>query len=112
MTKPRGLGRGLDALLGGTLVPPQSYFDVETAEFNRSLLFSDEPYPDFSYHGRNSYAALPALAGPDIFDLVDIQLYESYSRAKAAIDVSSFFFPLASPSFAKRIKNKLVDLTK
>ena len=69
-----------------TLVPPQSYFDVETTVFDRSLLHADEPFPHFSYHGRNAYAALPAKYGVETFDLVDIQLYESFSRAKAAVD--------------------------
>ena len=63
--------------------PPQSYLDVATSEFSRSLLHPPvEPwYQNFTYHGRNAYAFLIADAGIDTFDFISIQLYESYSGA-------------------------------
>lgn len=69
-----------------TMVPPQSYFDVTTQEFNPSLKNSyPDWHPDFSYRGRNCYAYLFAAAPPGTFDLVSFQLYETYSRADQAL---------------------------
>jgi hypothetical protein len=66
-----------------TLVPPESYFDVMTSDYDRALNHSyPEPWhPEFQYHGHNVYTYLLAKYTLDIFDLVDIQLYESYSHA-------------------------------
>ncbi len=69
-----------------TMVPPQSYLDESTAEFNPSLLntYADW-HPDFAYHGRNCYAYVLAAAAPSTFSLVTVQLYESWSRADEAM---------------------------
>jgi len=66
-----------------TLVPPESYFDVTTSDYDRSLVHAyPEPWhPEFKYHGHNVYTYLIAKYTLEIFDLVDIQLYESYSHA-------------------------------
>ena len=76
-----------------SLVPPESYLDPVTAPtFNRSLLFSydDGWQPSFKYHGRNAYALLLAKYGMTVapgrgtvntFDLIMIQLYETFSHA-------------------------------
>jgi len=91
-----------------SMVPPESYLDPTTSEFDGSLLHS---YPEwessitFNYHGRNGYAYLLAKYGQtqvassievindefktvrklrsthvDTFDLISIQLYESWSH--------------------------------
>jgi hypothetical protein len=75
-----------------SLVPAESYLDPMTEpSFSRSLLLN---YPgdvgwakNFSYHGRNGYAYLLSRYGggggggePETFDLVLIQLYESFSH--------------------------------
>jgi len=65
-----------------TLAPPQSYFDVSTQEFNRFLNNSDPHWhPEFHYMGRNSYGYLFAAAPAGTFDLVEVQLYETFSPA-------------------------------
>jgi len=69
-----------------TMSPAQSYLDVATDEFALDLI---EPaacfHHDFDYHGRNLYAALLVLAQPDTFDLVTLQLYESWSQANCML---------------------------
>lgn len=69
-----------------TLVPAQSYLDVSTSEFNLSLLnaYADW-HPEFSYHGLNVYGYVLAAAPANTFDLVTIQLYESWSRTDQAL---------------------------
>ena len=42
-------------------------------------------HPDFPYHGMNVYAYLLDAAASDTFAFVSVQLYESYSRAGAAL---------------------------
>ncbi|GAB5357564.1 hypothetical protein AAMO2058_000385000 [Amorphochlora amoebiformis] len=76
-----------------TLVPPQSYMDSSSPNFDLNLTHAYADYmPQFQYHSWNSYAAFLALYGemPDgsgpTFDLIDIQLYETYSRACQAIN--------------------------
>lgn len=76
-----------------TLVPPQSYFDAESSLFSRSLLFGYANYhPSFKYHGFNAYALIYSKYGTTpqqqlpTFDIVDVQLYESWSRASYALD--------------------------
>lgn len=73
-----------------SLVPPQSYLDVETSRFSRSLALAyPEYHPEFAYHGANAYAVLLAAYNDwsrPTFDFVDVQLYETYSRACEAID--------------------------
>jgi len=75
-----------------TMVPPESYLDPTTSLFDLSLLHAyPEWHPEFKYHGHNCYAALLAkwgttAAGRRTFDLVDIQLYETYAHAAYQID--------------------------
>ena len=71
-----------------TLVPPESYLDASTSDYDRSLTHSyPEPWhPEFKYHGHNVYAYLLAKYKLATFDLIDIQLYESYSHATYFID--------------------------
>lgn len=82
-----------DAGLLVTLVPPESYFDSTTSLFDLSLLHAyPEWHPEFKYHGRSCYAALLLKygltpRGKRTFDLVDIQLYESWAHAAYQIDV-------------------------
>lgn len=69
-----------------TMVPAQSYLDVETGGFDRSLRHAYANWhPDFHFHGLNCYAYLLAAAPPGTFDLVTVQLYESWSRADQAL---------------------------
>lgn len=81
-----------------TMVPPESYLDPTTAVFDRSLQHAyPEWHPEFLYHGHNCYALLQSKYGTvelpgngrvATFDLIDIQLYESWSHAGYAIDVA------------------------
>lgn len=75
-----------------SLVPPESYLDPTTPLYDRSLLHAyPEWQPNFLYHGHNAYALLlvkygntslgPGSAAVPTFDLVSIQLYESWSHA-------------------------------
>ena len=69
-----------------SMVPPQSYFDVTTSAFNLSLRNAyPDFHPDFRYHGMNVYASMFSKAAPGTFDIVIVQLYESWSRADAAL---------------------------
>lgn len=64
-----------------TMVPAQSYLDPTSSSFDLSLLnFYSDWHPDFQYHGLNAYAYLLAAAPPRTFELVTVQLYESWSR--------------------------------
>ena len=66
-----------------SIVPPESYLDCTTNKFDNSLLHSYaewEPIVDFKYHGRNAYAYLLAKYGTSTFDVVTVQLYESYTH--------------------------------
>jgi len=74
-----------------SMVPAESYLDPTTSEFDQSLLhtYPDGWQPGFTYHGRNPYAYIlsryahthmPDGSRMDTFDLVLIQLYESYSH--------------------------------
>jgi chitinase len=71
-----------------SLVPPESYFDPTTSLFDRSLLhaYPDGWQPSFTYHGHNAYAYLVAKS-PSTFDIVSIQLYETYSHCDYNITV-------------------------
>ena len=66
-----------------SMVPPESYLDTTTSAFDMSLL---HPYSEwegietFFYHGHNAYAYLLAKYGQETFDIVSIQLYESYTH--------------------------------
>lgn len=69
------------------MAPPQSYLDPSSFHFSRFLNHTyagRKWHGDFSYAGRNVYAYLLAVYG-DAFDMVSVQLYESYSRAAYAI---------------------------
>jgi hypothetical protein len=75
-----------------SLVPPESYWDVQTGAFDRSLRHN-YPYPDgwntdFMYHGRNAYAYIFSrynnatnMWGVPVFDWVTVQIYESFAHA-------------------------------
>ena len=97
----------LSSLLHGdgyvvTMVPPQSYFDEENTAFDLSLLHSFPNFhPEFKYRGANVYAGIFAK-WPTAFDIVDIQLYESWSRAGYWIVglVPSFLLVLLPPSLS------------
>ena len=85
-----------------SLVPPESYFDITTSEFSRSLEYTYPEYDliniTFPYHGRNCYAYIASkygktilapdegtVNGPDrfarTFDFITVQIYEGYSHA-------------------------------
>ena len=83
-----------------SLVPPQSYLDVESPHYDRNLNHAYPNFhPEFKYHGANVYALWVAKYGitkmsplgssavEDVatFDIIDVQLYEGFSRAGAAI---------------------------
>jgi len=69
-----------------TIAPPQSYLDPTTGNFSLSLTNAyPDWHPDFHYHSFNSYAYLLAAAGPKTFDLIIVQLYETWSRADQAL---------------------------
>lgn len=76
-----------------SLVPPQSYMDPTTSGFDRSLRHAyPDWHPNFHYRGLNAYTVWLSdkygtiEGGLATFDFVDVQLYESWSRASAAID--------------------------
>ena len=70
-----------------TLAPPQSYFDITTKQFNRFLNNSDPHFhPEFHYMGRNGYAYILAAAPAGTFDLVEVQLYETFAPALRSLD--------------------------
>ncbi len=66
-----------------TLVPPESYMDASTSAYDRSLRhrYPEDWHEEFLYHGHNAYAYLLAKYPSDTWDLVDIQLYETYAHA-------------------------------
>lgn len=75
-----------------TMVPPESYLDASTPRFDLSLrhAYGDGWQPGFKYHGLNCYSWLLAAfgtagQGTRTFDLVSVQLYESFSHADFAI---------------------------
>ncbi|KAJ8599408.1 hypothetical protein CTAYLR_009702 [Chrysophaeum taylorii] len=69
-----------------SLVPPQSYFDVTESRFDLRLTNTYLDFkPDFRYRGRNTYAPL-VVWNASLYDFVDLQLYESWSRAAQAIE--------------------------
>jgi chitinase len=82
-----------------SMVPPESYLDSSTPQFDSSLLHTYPEYVavgnNFSYHGHNGYAYLLAKYGQttlsptsasssyavvDTYDLVSVQVYESYTH--------------------------------
>ena len=75
-----------------SMVPPESYLDPWAGgAFDLSLTHAHEDHPSFTYHGQNTYAHFLDAYGttPDgepTFDLVVVQLYESWSRAAAAVE--------------------------
>ena len=72
-----------------SMAPPESYLDVSTSNFSRFVNLTypnDAWHQDFSYHGRNVYAYL-LKKWPDAFDIISVQLYESWSHADYNITV-------------------------
>jgi Glycosyl hydrolases family 18 len=71
-----------------SIVPAQSYLDVQSSKFSLYVNMTDSErhdwHSDFSYFGQNVYAYLLAKYG-DAIDLVLLQFYESYSRASLEI---------------------------
>jgi len=63
-----------------TIVPAQSYLDVENNAFSLYVNLSQSWAPTFYYHGANVYAYLLAKYEPYI-DAVLLQVYEGWSRA-------------------------------
>jgi len=63
-----------------TIVPPQSYLDVENNAFSLYVNLSQSWAPTFYYHGANVYAYLVAKYDQYI-DAVLLQVYEGWSRA-------------------------------
>lgn len=63
-----------------SMVPPQSYFDIDTEEYDLRLDHVDEWRKDFPYHGRNVYTYLTHDLG-FVPDMIIVQLYEGWSRA-------------------------------
>ncbi|GMI30141.1 hypothetical protein TeGR_g10554 [Tetraparma gracilis] len=68
-----------------SMAPPESYLDIQTAEFSKfvNLTYPDDDWntdPVFSYHGHNTYA-VPLAMYPDAFDFVSVQIYETKSHA-------------------------------
>lgn len=58
-----------------TLVPPQSYFDITTSEFDLSLTHDYSDYhPEFHYRGKNAYTALVAKYGKTNTSIRDTKL--------------------------------------
>ena len=73
------------------MVPPQSYLNSETEEFALDVIRPATCWhPEFLYAGRNVYAALLALAAPGTFDLVSLQLYESWSVTNCMISPQAY----------------------
>jgi hypothetical protein len=89
-----------------SIAPMESYLDPSTSDFNRSCRLTNPEWqplvPAFTYHGRNVYAYLLARYGrtpfsdagdaagagagdADTFDMVMLQLYESYSHFGHAV---------------------------
>jgi len=78
-----------------SMAPAQSYLDVGTNVFDRSLLHSPTWKSNFPYHGDNTYAPIIAKYGQTIinstisvptFDFISLQLYEGWSRANSIIN--------------------------
>jgi len=63
-----------------TIVPAQSYLDVENTAFSLYVNLSQSWAPTFPYHGANVYAYLIAKYDQYI-DAVLLQVYEGWSRA-------------------------------
>ena len=73
-----------------TLSAPESYLDPFSSAFDRRLTHTypewEEAGVDFARHGRNCLAYVVAAYG-EAFDLVSLQIYESYSHADFAINM-------------------------
>ena len=69
-----------------SLTPCESYLDVTSMLFDLNLTHAYPEWPMFPYHGRNTYAYLIAKYGA-AFDVVNVQLYESWSHADYQIGV-------------------------
>jgi len=80
-----------------TMVPPQSYLNPAVLDVDLNLRHSSPCAPTFRYAGQNAYAALLAKYGSDTFDLISVQLYESWSYINCQIRSSQ------NPSEALRL---------
>ncbi|CAK9098328.1 Haloacid dehalogenase-like hydrolase domain-containing protein 3 [Durusdinium trenchii] len=63
----------------------QLVVDMSAAAKAAGYLVTMDYRPEFRYRGRNSYAYMWAAAPPGTFDLVSVQLYESYAPAMQAL---------------------------
>ena len=71
-----------------SIAPPQSYLNFNHTNFSRYVNLTVPHrrwHAEFEYFGKNVYAHLLAKYGSSI-DLISVQLYETYSDAKMAID--------------------------
>jgi len=68
-----------------TVVPAQSYLNPSVPQVDLSLRHSSPCAADFHYAGSNGYTALLAKYGSDTFDLVSVQLYETWSYINCKI---------------------------
>lgn len=78
--------KNTDGLFIG-IAPPQSYLDISSSKFSRYVNLTDSDriwHADFHYFGANVYAYLLQKYGSSI-DLIQMQFYESYSKAGQAI---------------------------
>ena len=73
-----------------SMAPSESYLDYSTNEFSLSLLHNhpewEKEFPNFTYHGRNTYAYLlkkfgKTKKGFETFDFISVQIYEGLSHA-------------------------------
>eukprot|EP00127_Corallochytrium_limacisporum_P003735 Clim_evm67s152 gene=Clim_evmTU67s152 len=72
------------------MVPAESYLDPYVHRYDNSLLHAYPWWhPEFKYHGRNTYAPL-LWHHVHLFDFIDVQLYETFSRAHYMIDYEGY----------------------
>ena len=89
------------------IAPPQSYLDIDSPKFSRSVILSEPDRPwhaEFQYFGANVYGYLLAKYEPYI-DFISIQFYESYSRA--AMEVQNY--NVGPANYLESYINKLVS---
>ena len=100
-----------------SMAPAESYLDPTTDEFSLSLLHNhpewEKEVPNFTYHGRNSYAYLLAKYSVDTFDFISIQLYEGYSHSLYKYEKEKQFFgDILYDLVDKLNKGYIVDFSK
>ena len=63
-------------------MPAQSYLDCSTSAVSLNVALQARCWhPEYTYAGRNVYAAFLALTPPDTYDIISLQLYETWSLA-------------------------------